>query len=232
MNNPISALRTLISSELADVYTTLPGEVVSYDGTTVTARPALAKRLANGEVLQAPLIVRVPVRWFSGDVNGAHALISVPLKPGDPVTLSFSARSLENWLAGDNGPPDDPRQFDLSDAFASPVVRPGAGRADTENVSIQYGPGSMKIAPDGALTIKVPRKHVIADETVFDSKVTINGLLTYTQGMNGSGGSGGGTINIDGNVNFRNGTLKHNGKNVGDTHRHPNGMGGTTEEPI
>lgn len=90
----------------------------------------------------------------------------------------------------------------------------------------------MKIAPDGALTIRVPRKHVIADETVFDSKVTINGLLTYTQGMNGSGGSGGGTINIDGNVNFRNGTLKHNGKNVGDTHRHPNGMGGTTEEPI
>lgn len=232
MSNPISALRTLISSELADVYTTLPGEVVSYDGVTVTARPALAKRLANGEVLNAPLIVRVPVRWFAGDVNGARALISVPLKPGDPVTLSFSARSLENWLAGDNGPPDDPRQFDLSDAFASPVVRPGPRKADTENVSIEYGPGSMKIAPDGSLTIKVPRKHVIAEETVFDSKVTVNGLLTYTQGMDGSGGSGGATINIDGSVNFRNGSLTHNGKNVGDTHLHPNGMGGTTGEPV
>ncbi|QDJ52801.1 Gp138 family membrane-puncturing spike protein [Bordetella hinzii] len=232
MKNPISAIKALIAGELADVYTTLPGEVVSYDGTFVTARPALAKRLANGEVLRAPQIVRVPVCWPVGDVNGAQALISVPLKPGDPITLSFSARSLENWLAGDNGPPDDPRQFDLSDAFASPVVRPGAGKADTENVSIQYGPGSMKIAPDGALTIRVPRKHVIAEETVFDSKVTVNGLLTYTQGMNGSGGSAGGTINIDGNVNFRNGSLTHNGKDVGDTHRHPNGMGGVTEGPL
>jgi len=46
MKNPITALRALIATELSEVYTTLPGEVVAYDGTHVTARPALAKRLA------------------------------------------------------------------------------------------------------------------------------------------------------------------------------------------
>jgi len=231
MADPVTELRRLIAAELAEVHTTLPGEIVSYDGETAVVRPAIAKRLANGTTLPAPQIVRVPIHWLVGDVSGAQAVISVPLKPGDPVTLSFSERALESWLSGSNDAPDDPRQFDLSDAFATPVLRPGTGRADTENVSIQYGPGSMKLAPDGSLTIRVPRKHVIAEETVFDSRVTVNGLLTYTQGMTGSGGSAGATINIDGNVNFRNGTLTHNDVNVGSTHKHPNGMGGETDEP-
>ncbi|CAB3911894.1 hypothetical protein LMG3410_04877 [Achromobacter aegrifaciens] len=231
MKNPLSALRLFIASELADVYTTLPGVVVAYDGTFVTARPALAKRLANGQVLPAPQIVRVPVCWPAGDVGGAQALISVPLKPGDPVKLSFSARALENWLAGSDGPPDDPRQFDLSDAFASPVVRPGTMTADTENVSIQYGPGTLKLSPEGHLTMSVKTWVVNMVEGTFNGPLTVNGLLTYTQGMDGSGGTGGATINIDGDVNFRNGALTHNGKNVGDSHRHSY-AGGTTGEPI
>lgn len=232
MKNPITAFRALIATELSEVYTTLPGQVVAYDGVFVTARPALAKRLANGEVLAPPQIVRVPVCWPVGDVNGAQALISVPLKAGDAIKLSFSARALENWLVGSDGPPDDPRQFDLSDAFASPVVRPGAVAADIENVSIQYGPGTLKLSPQGDLTFNVKTWTVNMQKGVFNGPLTVNGLLTYTQGMDGSGGAGGTTINIDGNINFRNGTLTHNGKDVGSTHRHPNGMGGQTEEPI
>lgn len=232
MKNPITALRALIATELSEVYTTLPGEVVAYDGTHVTARPALAKRLANGDVLSPPQIVHVPVCWPVGDVNGAQALISVPLKPGDPIKLSFSARALENWLAGSNGPPDDPRQFDLSDAFATPVVRPGTVAADTENVSIQHGPGTLKLSPQGDLTINVKTWTVNMETGTFNGPLTVNGLLTYTQGMNGSGGESGETINIDGNVNFRNGLLTHNGTNVGSTHKHPNGMGGMTGDPV
>lgn len=127
-------------------------------------------------------------------------MITVPLKPGDPVVLHFSQRSLENWLSGSDQAPDDPRQFDLSDAFATPVMRPGPV-ADTENLTVQYGPGSLKLAPDGSLTVRVPRQHVIAQETIFDSPVTVNGLLTYTAGMAGSGGSGS-SISISGGASF------------------------------
>jgi len=211
MKNPITALRALIASELAEVYTTLPGEVVTYDGVCVTARPALAKRLANGATLPAPQIVRVPVRWPAGDIGGARALISVPLKAGDPITLSFSARSLENWLAGDDGAPDDPRQFDLTDAFATPVVRPGTMVADPDNVSMQYGAASLKISPDGIIT-------VVGKLALFNVPVR------WTQGMTGSGtdGKGGaGTIVIEGNVDFRGGTVTHEGVNIGASHRHP-----------
>ncbi|WP_447990483.1 Gp138 family membrane-puncturing spike protein [Achromobacter spanius] len=231
MNNAVTLMRRLIATELADVYTTLPGEVVAYDGTFVTARPALAKRLANGDVLPPPQVVRVPVCWPVGDVNGAQALISVPLAPGDAIKLSFSARALENWLAGDNGPPDDPRQFDLSDAFASPLLRPGTMAADTQNVSIQYGPGTLKLSPAGDLTFQVKTWTVQAEQTTFNTPVTINGPLTYTQGMSGEGGQGGASMRIRGGVAYEGGAVTHNGKSIGDTHRHAYASG-ATEGPI
>lgn len=231
MTQAVTLIRHLIATELAEVYTTLPGEVVAYDGTFVTARPALAKRLANGEALAPPQIVRVPVCWPVGDVNGAQALISVPLKAGDAIKLSFSARALENWLAGDNGPPDDPRHFDLSDAFASPLLRPGKMAADTQNVSIQYGPGMLKLSPAGDLTFQVKTWTVQAEQTTFNTPVTINGPLTYTQGMAGEGNQGGASMRIRGGVAVEGGVFTHNGKNIGDTHRHAY-AGGITENPV
>lgn len=231
MSEIVKLMRSVIATELADVYTTLPGEVVAYDGTFVTARPALAKRLTNGDSLPPPQVVRVPVCWPVGDVNGAQALISVPLKPGDAIKLSFSARALENWLAGDNGPPDDPRQFDLSDAFASPLVRPGTMAADTENVSIQYGPGRLKLSPAGELTFEVKTWTVQAEQTTFNTPVTINGPLLYTQGLSGEGGEGGASMRVRGGVAYEGGAITHNGKNIGDNHRHTY-AGGTTDGPL
>jgi hypothetical protein len=171
-----------------EIYTTLPGVVVEYDGIVVTARPAMPKLLANGEILAAPAIVDVPVHWFIAD--GARAMITVPLKPGDPVTLFFASRAIETWLSGSDGPPNDPRQFDLTDCFCTPVMRPGP-RADTENVRIRYGVGSMRIAPNGYVTIDAP------------PGMTINAPLI-----------------INGTVDITGGRLTHNGKNVGSTHVH------------
>lgn len=224
---------------LSNVYTTLPGYVVTYDGVTVTARPAQDKMLANGESLKPPKIVKVPVYWPTAD--GGKAIISVPLKPGDNIVLHFAARSIENWLSGSDQAPDDPRQFDLSDAFCTPVLRPGVRSADTENVSIEYGVGWMKIAPTGDITFQAPNitanvenaatvnattltatvsgatqldtgtLTVNASQTTYNSPVTINGPLTYTQGVTGSGGGG---------AAFTGGTVTHNGVQIGDTHKH------------
>lgn len=158
----VSEQRQVIAAELADVHTCLPGVIVSYDGELATVRPTLDKQLANGEVLAAPQIARVPMCWPCGDVNGAKARITVPLAPGDPVLLHFSERALDDWLNGTDGAPGDPRQFDLSDAFATPQMRPGTfGASDLENLSIEYGPGSIKISPLGAITLLSPLPLVI-----------------------------------------------------------------------
>src|SRR5690625_3501467 len=105
------------------INTTLPGVIVSWNGVAAVVRPAVDMQLANGDVLSPPQIVSVPVCWPVAD--GGRGQVTVPLKPGDDVVLHFSQRSIENWLSGSSQAPDDPRQFDLTDCFCTPVMRPG-----------------------------------------------------------------------------------------------------------
>lgn len=215
----------------------IPGVIVAYDGKLARVRPAMDMQLSSGEVLSPPEIVNVPMCWPIAD--GGRAQITVPMKAGDDVLLYFSQRSIENWLSGSSQAPDDPRQFDLTDCFASPVMRPGI-TADTENVNIQYGVGSIKLSPSGDLTIDVPNTthnspnitvnasnvEVNASQTTFNSDVTVNGLLTYTNGLVGEGGGG---AKITGGVEIVGGTVTHNGTNIGDDHKHSGVVSGGSD---
>lgn len=173
--------RALISAELADINTCLPGVIVDYDGEFATVRPTLAKQLANGETLPAPIIARVPVCWPCGDINGAKALITVPLKPGDQVELRFSQRALDDWLGGLDGAPGDPRQFDLSDCIATPMLRPGRGmKADLINVSLEYGGGSLKIGPAGEIALVSPLVTIDTPMVIVSGDVVAGGISLRT----------------------------------------------------
>lgn len=180
-------LRRLISTELAEVHTCLPGKIVSFDGRTAVVRPALSKALASGSVLEAPDIFSVPVHFPRG--MGGAAIISVPLVAGDDVTLHFSERALENWLSGTDGVPGDPRMFDLSDAFATPVCRPGGPTIDTENLVIRLSSASVTIAPDGTVAIMTNGAAAITAPAgvTIDADVTLNGKLTASGDVTAGG---------------------------------------------
>lgn len=215
----VSDLRRMIAAELAEVHTCLPGVIVSYDGEFAVVRPTLAKQLANGDTLPAPKIVRVPVCWPVGDVGGAKALITVPLKPGDPVEIRFCERALDDWLSGLDGAPGDPRQFDLSDAFATPLHRPGLGlAADLQNVSLQYGPGSIKISPEGKITFVAP------------AGVLLDTPLVQTTGNIQAGDGGSGSVAIQGSVTADDFVSTSGISLTG--HKHPTAPTGPVSPPI
>lgn len=67
-------------------------------------------------------------------------------------------------------------------------------------------------------------------QTTCKGKLTVEGLLTYLAGMQGSTGSGA-AATISGNVAFTGGSLTHNSKNIGSTHTHSDPQGGTTGAP-
>lgn len=189
----LSSMRDVVATELSEVRTTLPGTVVSWNGRLATVRPSIPKRLANGRVLQAPQIVSVPVHFPVGD--GGSAMITVPLKPGDSVTLHFCERSMEQWLSGSQDAPDDPRQFDLTDAFATPHLAPFVAGADTENLSIQYGGGSIKIAPSGDITI-TGNVSINGDLAITGSSMTHNGTNVSDMHVHSGVASGSGTTGL------------------------------------
>lgn len=174
--------------ELQDINICLPAVIVNYDANAcrATVRPTIAKRLTDGSELQAPQIVNVPVQFLTADIAGGLAQVTVPLKPNDGVLLIFSQRSLENWLSGSNQAPDDPRMFDLSDAFAIPGINQAKISADPVNLSINYAESSIKITPDGEVIISA-NKAIINAETEINGNVVVNGNVSATGEVSGKG---------------------------------------------
>lgn len=168
-----------IDNTLAEINIAIPAKIVSYDASSVraTVKPSIPKKLANGETLMAPQIVSVPVCFPMADVNGNKAMITLPLKPNDGVLLVFSHRSIENWLSGSSDSPDDPRMFDLSDAFAMPSVNAKSPSADPENLCVMYGTGTIKIAASGDITINAPSTRIIAPQNTIEGNLSVTGKI-------------------------------------------------------
>lgn len=76
----------------------------------------------------------------------------------------------------------------------------------------------------------IDKTLTVVGDVLAKAKATIAGLLTFQGGMDGSGGTGGATARIRGNVEHSGGTLTSNGVSV-DSHTHSDPHGGHTGEP-
>lgn len=121
-------MRAAVGEAIAKIHTSMPAKIVSYDRATQRAvvQPAIQGKYRDPvteEVVnvELPQIARVPVAFPSA----AGFSITWDLSAGDPVTLIFAERSLDEWLTTGNGSNEaaDPRRFDLSDAIAIPGGR-------------------------------------------------------------------------------------------------------------
>lgn len=220
-----------ILTALSEINVALPGKVIAYDAGAVrtTVQPSIPKRLANGDVLNAPQIVSVPVMFPMTDINGAVAQVTLPVKAGDGCLLIFSQRSLENWLSGSSDAPDDPRMFDLSDAFCVMGGNSRSPSADAENLCIKYGSGEIKIAPSGNIMINSPDVSVTTDNfTVSAPMSTFNGNVIVNGGISTAGGSG--SVSVSGSLTTS-GDVTAGGVSL-QSHTHKGDSGGVTGVPL
>lgn len=201
----------------------MPGIIQSFDPDTVTCTVEVAIRgiVGDGSTELKPL-VDVPVIF----PRGGGCTLTFPVKEGDECLLIFADRCIDFWWqSGGVQETVDPRQHDLSDAFA--IVGPQSQaqkisgistsaaqfRSDDGSTYFEINPTTQKIklvAPGGF--------DVVAPESTFSAKVTITGLLTWMGGMVGSLASGT-AAKITGAIEFF-GSLKSNGKTIDDTHTH------------
>ena len=223
----VESLQQLIRSQLLDVNTALPATVVSYDNGIARVQPNPKKRFADGDVLDYPIIPNVRVCWPS--FNGGKAGIKGPVKAGDQCLLVFSQQAVDDS--------DDRRTFDLQDAYAVMVDLGRAGESDSgdnTHMTMFHGPAYIRITEGGAIEINAPGNIVVkAPLTTFKGKVTVEQLLTYLAGMNGSGGGVGGSAVINGDIVHNNGTITSLGKKIDGTHTHSGVQtgGGNTGAP-
>jgi hypothetical protein len=211
-NNPVEALLGLVKSQLLDVNTALPGVIVSYENGLARVVPTGKKRFADGDVLDYPIIPNVRVCWPS--FAGGTAGVKGPVKPGDKCLLVFSQQAIDGS--------DDRRMSDLQDAHAVMCDLGNAGTGDSgnnEDMTMFFGPAYIRLTPAGALDINAPGGTTINTPSTHNTgTLTTDGLLTYQDGMNGTGGGSG--TQISGDINHTAGSITSLGKKIDGSHTH------------
>ena len=179
------ALADAISSKLR---VALPGIIQSFDpvAVTCTVQPAIKGALRNADndpvSVSLPLLVDVPVIF----PRGGGCTITFPIAKGDECLVIFSDRCIDFWWQnGGVQEPVDPRQHDLSDAFA--LVGPQSqaekiGNISTDSLQIRTDKGNafIELKQGGEVTITTPQLTV-------NGNVTVNGEVHSSGDQTASG---------------------------------------------
>lgn len=182
-NQDRDVVGAVAQSERESVWGEMPGRVVSVsaDGRTVTVQP-LYKPKFNGVPTDMPVLQEVPLRQaLMGGVG-----VTVPVKPGQNVTLRPQMRSMDNYHVDGDGSASDSRSFSLSDMEAhiagGESLKDVIPNLDSENVHVRAnadGSKGMKLSPEGKVEFQGPEGNLldlIADfmELVANDKLQIN----------------------------------------------------------
>lgn len=188
------ALLTAARGNEADLWTSIPAIVQSFDpaAITVVAQPAIQIRKLNADGTETwvrlPLLLDVPVQFPQGGIF-VHTF---PIAPGDEVLIQFSARCIDNWFqSGGVQVQSELRMHDLNDGFAIPGVRsrprPLAGGVSTTATQLRTVDGEcyIEITEDGkarvqAVDVEVHASHSYSwDVNGFGERVTYEGANTW-----------------------------------------------------
>jgi len=157
-------IRAEIRQALLSTRCTMPGKVVSFDGTRARVQPLFKTVPApKMEAISLPEIVDVPVCFPVS--SGGASFITIPVKEGDTGTLTFFDRDMARWLYGD-GKAVEPESFrihDLTDASFTPDLQPfkNVTGADLSNTVVKNDKMSITLHPNGQIEISGDSQEMV-----------------------------------------------------------------------
>ena len=246
-------IQTAIDSALKEVHTCLPAVVtkVNHSEQLIDAQLTIKRKMA-GQLVNLPLLVNVPIRYWRSKTFS----ITFPIEVDDHVKIFFAERSIDTWLSeGGVQNPFDFRKFSLSDAFAEPVMyhqKDVIPNFDPTNLEIKTNSGDTKIivkasedvevittgdvkincnnldaivATEAKITSATLVANVSGTTTITCPTVNVIGNLVVTGGITWSGaaqGVGGSPAAFSGGLVNTGGDIVSDGKSL-ETHKHPQG---------
>lgn len=184
LNDPIEAQRAALEGKQAEMWTALPGIILSFDpaAMTVAFQPAIKGKVSDeagrATPVPLPLLVDVPVSWPQGGGFG----LTFPIADGDECIVVFSSRCIDGWWqSGGVQSAIEGRMHDLSDGMAIMGVRSQARQLtppiDTSAVQLRSDDGEqhITITPTGEMTCRAT-----VSLTLEAPIVTIKGALAMT----------------------------------------------------
>lgn len=175
-------LRVAIGGMLSQLWTSLPGHIVSYDATsnTATVQIGVQGQLASPDEdprsVNYPLLVDVPVIF----PRGGGCTLTFPITAGDECWVSFACRSMGGWKqSGGIQPPNADRRHSLSDAVCHIGPMSQANKISgisTSTTQLRSNDGSTYVELDPAgkvVNVVAPGGfHVTAPTATFSGLVT------------------------------------------------------------
>lgn len=193
----IGTLNFYFKKSMQSVNNMLPAQVVAFDRgppMRATVQPLIQMLGTNGQRISRAQIASVPVL----QLGGGNFVLSFPLTVGDTGWIKACDRDISLYLQGlQESRPNTDRMFNFADGVFIPDVLAdwALDEEDEENVVLQSVDGTVKIA------LSLNKIKMSAPEVEIDSDVTINGtltvneLLTFENGMEGTG-----DVYVNGNI--------------------------------
>lgn len=193
-----AAIGLFVERALREVHTNIRAKVIDVDVSipSVTVQPMASTEFSDGTVDKYPAMFDVPLQMASG--NGGKARLTMPIKPGDIVGLSFSERN--------EGDKSDMSTHGLFPGWAiSQVFSDGnATPIDPDNVELWNDTVNLSMTPEGDYTLTGPASTMKVDrEGVWTFE---NGLGKFSANKDGSFDVNGVKITPSGNVITKAGT--------------------------
>lgn len=174
------AIKAGVLAALRTLYIGMPGRLESYDPKTGkgVVKPLILEPNPKGIEQSLNPIAAVPVIMPGGD----NAALYIPPTIGGTGWISFSHRSMENWLdRGGDASPGDPRMMDMTDAVFWPGLRPfsdGSLAEEADAVVLRNGDAKLKIR-DGKIALGRARATMLPTIPPITGDLELINLLDY-----------------------------------------------------
>lgn len=211
-----------VIGQLANTWTALPGEIVSFDpeAQTCTFQPTIQAEVTDkdGSVSLAtlPLLLDCPVHF----PVGGDSVITFPVVEGDEGLAVFSSRCIDSWWQSSGVQPQaELRMHDLSDGFVFVGFRSKPNvisDISATAVEIRSADGATKISLDPAaqtIDMTAPGGATITADVTIDGTLHVTGNITTDAKIEAAG-----DIESDGDVKAGSISLKthkHGGVTIG-----------------
>jgi len=173
----VQILHEFIESKFLELYSCIPAKITSVDKLSVglvNVEPTINTRRSDGSVIEFAEYLEIPLSVYSA--NGGLAKITMPVKVGDTVTLLYSQRDTEQYLAGDMSKVYDSEALRVMGEY--PVV--AIPCSYTEAKPIEVDPDNVVLQNDKIITVMKPDGEQTTDNEIINQTFAANGDVSLS----------------------------------------------------
>ncbi len=170
-NEFVTQLKGLITEQINNIHTAIPGEIVSVNALngTVKVKPKASMSFSTGAKLDYPTLNNVPVVMpFS--VNGNCSVV-FPIHKGDQCLVIFSEQALETWRGTGN------IGSQIKHGLSGAICLPGLMKTSPDDF-VEAVNSDAVIIREGENSIKLSKSSItLTGEVYVQGNITIKGEL-------------------------------------------------------